>query len=60
MLGRPNRNHLEMIWHDGGQALRRGEDFAQFVRDAELPAYWELFGWPDACRPDDELEFVCE
>ena len=51
-----------LLWFTShrGQALRRGDDFAQFVRDAELPAYWELFGWPDACRPDDELEFVCE
>ena len=41
-------------------ALRRGGDFAQFVRDVDLPAYWELFGWPEACRPDNEVEFVCD
>ena len=56
----PNRNDQEFLWMPGAAELRKNPDFVQLVRDLNMPEYWDLYGWPDVCRPTGADEFVCE
>ncbi len=56
----PNRNDQEFLWMPGAAELRKNPDFVQLVSDLNMPEYWDLYGWPDVCRPIGADEFVCE
>ena len=56
----PNRNDLQYLWTEGASEFRQNPVFPQLVKDLGLPAYWDLYGWPDVCRPTTASEFECE
>ncbi len=56
----PNNNKMQYIWRDNASGFRRSPQFTKLVRGLNLPAYWELYGWPDACRPIGDSDFECD
>ena len=56
----PNRNELEFLWTQSAAGFRKKNEFFELVRDLNLPAYWDLYGWPDVCQPTTASEFECE
>lgn len=58
--GRPNENRLTYFWGDAVASVRESVEFHDMIRDIGLPAYWDLFGWPPACRRIDDGEFECK
>jgi DNA-binding winged helix-turn-helix (wHTH) protein/TolB-like protein len=43
-------NYLEMLFSIDAAAVRRDPSFGAFLVRNGLPAYWDRFGWPSACR----------
>jgi DNA-binding winged helix-turn-helix (wHTH) protein/TolB-like protein len=43
-------NYLEMLFSIDAAAVRRDPSFGAFLVSNGLPAYWDRFGWPNACR----------
>jgi DNA-binding winged helix-turn-helix (wHTH) protein/TolB-like protein len=43
-------NYLEMLFSIDAAAVRRDPSFGDFLVRNGLPAYWDRFGWPNACR----------
>lgn len=56
----PNRNDMEYLWQESASAFRGSPEFFKLINGLNLPAYWELYGWPDVCRSSDENDFVCD
>jgi TolB-like protein len=57
---KPNANVLGYLWADTMSELRQRPEALQLFRDLELPAYWDLYGWPPMCRRIDISEFECD
>lgn len=57
---RPNATDLTSFWNDRMSALRQRPETLQLFRDLELPAYWDLYGWPPFCRRIDIEDFECD
>lgn len=60
LLNIPNRNELEILWIAQASVYRQSSGFKALVTGLELPAYWDLYGWPDMCRPTSASEFECD
>lgn len=60
LADRPNATELTLFWPDRMSVLRQRPETAQLFRDLELPAYWDLYGWPTACWRIDISEFECD
>ena len=60
LLVAPNRNILDDLWLKETSDFRSSPEFAEVVRGLNLPAYWDLYGWPDVCRPVGASDFVCD
>jgi DNA-binding winged helix-turn-helix (wHTH) protein/TolB-like protein len=43
-------NDQEFLFSADAVAIRRDPAFAEFVRAMGLEAYWDRYGWPEACR----------
>lgn len=56
----PLRNLLQFLWLPAAADFRGSPFFVQLVTALNLPAYWDLFGWPDVCHPTTLHEFECE
>jgi hypothetical protein len=60
LLVAPNRNDLNELWTKEASAFRSTPEFSELVRGLDLPAYWDLYGWPDICRPVGASGFACD
>jgi len=60
ILNIPNRNELELLWIAGASEYRQSPGFKSLVTGLGLPAYWDLYGWPDMCRPTSASDFECD
>jgi TolB-like protein len=60
ILKAPNLNELTDFWTSGSKDFRARPETLQLLREIGLPAYWDLYGWPDMCRRLDINNFVCE
>ena len=47
------------IWNPAFPRFRRSADFQRFIREMNLPAYWEVHGLPESCRHEGE-RYLCE
>lgn len=56
----PNRLFMPYFWAPTALGFRVRPETLQLFRDLGLPAYWDLYGWPDVCRRTDVNNFVCE
>jgi len=58
-MARLQRDHepvpLRMLWMPQTAFLRRHARFEQIVGTAGLPAFWQEFGPPDACKADPQI-----
>jgi Flp pilus assembly protein TadD len=58
-MGRLQRDHepvpLRMLWMPQTAFLRRHARFEQIVGGAGLPAFWQEYGAPDACKADPDI-----
>ena len=45
-------NDLEFLFSVDAAAVRRDPAFGEFIRQMGIEAYWDRFGWPQACRRD--------
>lgn len=57
---RPTQLLLQDLWTGDAVNIRKSPEFDQVVRDIGLPAYWDLYGWPPACRRTGIDDFECE
>ena len=57
---RPTQLLLQDLWTGDAVNIRKSPEFDQVVRDVGLPAYWDLYGWPPACRRTGIDNFECE
>ena len=57
---RPNMNEIGYFLTNRMSLLRQRPETLQLFRDLNLPAYWDLYGWPPYCRRIDISEFECE
>jgi TolB-like protein len=60
ILNAPNRNELEILWIEEVSAYRQSPGFKNLMTELGLPAYWDLYGWPNMCRPTSANEFECD
>lgn len=60
ILEAPNQNLLPDFWTKGQKDFRARPETLQLLREMGLPAYWDLYGWPDVCQRTDVNNFVCE
>ncbi|MDH3861522.1 MAG: hypothetical protein OEU53_07440, partial [Gammaproteobacteria bacterium] len=60
ILSAPNRMELEILWIEEAPEYRQSPDFKNLMTELGLPAYWDLYGWPDMCRPTSANEFECD
>jgi TolB-like protein/tetratricopeptide (TPR) repeat protein len=60
ILKAPNLNELTDFWTTGLKDFRARPETLQLFREIGLPAYWDLYGWPDMCRRVDINNFACE
>jgi len=60
ILKAPNRNGLEMLWIAEAFPYRQSSEFKNLVTELGLPAYWDLYGWPDQCQPTSANDFECD
>jgi TolB-like protein len=56
----PNMNMPAFFWLEKSGDFRTRPESLQLFRDMGLPVYWDLYGWPDACRRTDIDDFVCD
>ena len=56
----PNRLFMPYFWAPKALGFRARPETLQLFRDLGLPAYWDLYGWPEECRRTDVNSFVCE
>ena len=56
---RPNTMSLYHFWTDGYAEFRSSNAGHQLIKDLRLPAYWDVYGWPDSCRPVGITDFTC-
>jgi TolB-like protein len=56
----PNRLVMQDFWVARAAAFRQRPEALQLFRDLSLPAYWDLYGWPNVCRRTDVNNFVCD
>lgn len=58
-MARLQRDHelvpLRMLWMQQTAFLRRHARFEQIVGAAGLPAFWQEYGAPDACKADPQI-----
>jgi DNA-binding winged helix-turn-helix (wHTH) protein/TolB-like protein len=45
-----DNNDLELLYSVDAAAVRRDSAFGDFIRKMGIEAYWDRFGWPNACR----------
>jgi TolB-like protein len=57
---RPNTMSLYHFWTDGFAEFRSSDAGHQLIADLRLPAYWDVYGWPDSCRPVGIADFNCD
>jgi TolB-like protein len=60
MLAAPSLNELNDFWTKGLGDFRARPETLQLFREIGLPAYWDLYGWPDMCRRTGIDSFVCD
>jgi TolB-like protein len=60
VLEAPNLNTLTDFWTRGLKDFRTRPETLQLFREIGLPAYWDLYGWPDQCQRIDVNNFACE
>jgi TolB-like protein len=60
LLDTPNRNFMQNFWAPKATTFRQRPETLQLFHDLGLPAYWDLYGWPDLCRRTDVNNFVCD
>ena len=60
ILKAPNLNELTDFWTTGLKDFRKRPETLQLFREIGLPAYWDLYGWPDMCRRTGIDSFVCD
>jgi tetratricopeptide (TPR) repeat protein len=48
------------VWLDENLGFRESEYFKQYLDSLGAPAYWREHGFPPACRPIGEEDYVCE
>jgi TolB-like protein len=60
ILSAPNRMELELLWIAEASEYRQSPGFKSLVTGLGLPAYWDLYGWPDMCRPTSASDFECD
>jgi hypothetical protein len=56
----PALNELTDFWTEGLRDFRARPETLQLFREIGLPAYWDLYGWPDMCRRTGIDSFVCD
>ena len=60
VLNAPNRNDLALLWITEASSYRQSAAFKNLVEELGLPAYWDLYGWPDMCQPTGASDFACD
>lgn len=55
----PNSLIIFYFWTDGYAEYRKSPAGHQLIDDLKLPAYWDVFGWPDFCQPVGAKDFSC-
>lgn len=56
----PGQNALGYYFAPRVQGVRDQPAFRQAVVDLDLVGYWQLFGWPEVCRPVGARDFECD
>jgi hypothetical protein len=51
-------NDIELLFSVDAAAVRRDPAFGEFMRKIGIEAYWDRFGWPNACRREGS-QIVC-
>jgi DNA-binding winged helix-turn-helix (wHTH) protein/TolB-like protein len=51
-------NDIELLFSVDAAAVRRDPAFGEFIRKIGIEAYWDRFGWPNACRRQGS-QIVC-
>jgi TolB-like protein len=60
ILEGPNQSLMSVFWTPEKSSLRQEADVRQALLDLGLLEYWQLFGWPDVCRPVGLDDFACD
>jgi TolB-like protein len=60
MMETPNQLLMPDFWVAKGAGFRQRPEALQLFRGLGLPAYWDLYGWPNVCRRTDVNNFVCD
>jgi hypothetical protein len=60
LLQAPDRNSLGSYFSNQVRGVRDQPAFRQAVQELELVDYWQLYGWPEVCRPVGAHGFECE
>lgn len=56
----PHLAEPAMLWQPLQRDVRKLPAFNELVRDLGFVDYWRKYGWPDACHPLQNDDFVCE
>lgn len=56
----PGQNVFQAYWRPGRSAFLRDPDVRQAVFDLGFFDYWQLYGWPEVCRPVGLDDFECD
>jgi adenylate cyclase len=56
----PNQFALSYYFASQVRGVRDRPAFRQAVVDLELVGYWQLYGWPEVCRPVGAHDFECD
>jgi tetratricopeptide (TPR) repeat protein len=54
-----NTQNLYAVWFPQMSMVRQLPEFEALIREVGFVDYWDEFGWPDICRPQDTGEFEC-
>ena len=58
--GFTNPYEMMIVLAPGKSEFRQSDAFQRRIMETNLPDYWREYGWPDVCRPGDDLSFSCE
>jgi hypothetical protein len=48
------------LWQEAYAPVRKTNRFKELVRNAKLPEFWRVRGWPQFCHPVGADDFACE
>ena len=52
--------NLFYVWMPQYRQVRQSPQFKALLRDLGVVRYWQVFGWPEVCRPLSQGDFVCD